>query len=43
MIKYDTYHDTLDQLPHGARALSDAKPKPVVMEAGTADRTKLAE
>ena len=23
MIKYDTYHDTSDQLPHGARALSD--------------------
>jgi hypothetical protein len=20
MIKYDTYHDTSDQLPHGARA-----------------------
>jgi hypothetical protein len=26
MIKNDTYHDTLDQLPHGARVLSDAGP-----------------
>jgi hypothetical protein len=26
MIKYDTYHDTSDQLPHGARVLSDASP-----------------
>jgi hypothetical protein len=24
MIKYDTYHDTSDQLPPGARAFSDA-------------------
>ena len=43
MIKYDTYHDTSDQLPHGARAFFDARPKPVVMEAGTAGRTNLAE
>ena len=26
MIKHDTYHDTLDQLPHGARVSSDASP-----------------
>jgi hypothetical protein len=43
MIKYDTYHDTSDQLPHGARVLSAASPWPVVMEAGTTDRTSLAE
>jgi hypothetical protein len=43
MIEYDTYHDTSDQLPHGARAFSDASPRPVVMEVGTIDRTSLAE
>jgi hypothetical protein len=43
MIKYDTYHDTSDQLPHGARTFSDASPGLVVMEADTAGRTKLAE
>jgi hypothetical protein len=43
MIKYDTYHDTSNQLPHGARVFFRCKTKPVVMEAGTADRTKLAE
>jgi hypothetical protein len=43
MIKYDTYHDTSNQLPHGARALFDTSPSRVVMEAGTAGRTNLAE
>jgi hypothetical protein len=31
MIKYDTYHDTSDQLPHGARVISDAKPVSLVV------------
>ena len=43
MIKHDTYHDTSDQLPHGARVLSDASPGLVVMEDGIADRTSLTE
>jgi hypothetical protein len=43
MIKHDTYHDTLDQLPHGARVFSRCKSKPMVMDVVAADRTSLAK
>ena len=42
MIKYDTYHDTSNQLPHGASALSDAN-QVGGDEAGTTNTTTLAE
>jgi hypothetical protein len=43
MIKHDTYHDTSDQLPHGARVLCRCKSKPVVMEVAVTNRTNLAK